>query len=113
MTNAASSRERGFVSNGMCIRLSYGEPNAIGNGIGYEFSPFEKRAATKKEDKLRTALLTIANRFMRNARASCKVRHRPNFYVRPRLMPLAVIRVYNAAGNVIATNERAGDFVES
>jgi len=35
MTNAAGSRERGFDSIGMCIRLSYGEPNAIGNGIDY------------------------------------------------------------------------------
>jgi hypothetical protein len=38
MTNAAGSRERGFDSIGMCspsIRLSYGEPNAIGNAIDY------------------------------------------------------------------------------
>ena len=38
MTNAAGSRERDFDSIGMCcpsIRLSYGEPNAIGNGIDY------------------------------------------------------------------------------
>ena len=38
MTNAAGSPERGFDSIGMCcpsIRLSYGEPNAIGNGIDY------------------------------------------------------------------------------
>jgi len=38
MTNAAGSRERGCDSIGMCcpsIRLSYGEPNAIGNGIDY------------------------------------------------------------------------------
>jgi len=35
MTNAAGSRERRFGSIRMCIRLSYGEPNAIGNGIDY------------------------------------------------------------------------------
>jgi hypothetical protein len=38
MTNAAGSPERGFDSIGMCcpsIRLSYGESNAIGNGIDY------------------------------------------------------------------------------
>jgi len=35
MTNAAGSRERGVDSIGMCIRLSYGKPNAIGNGIDY------------------------------------------------------------------------------
>ena len=45
MTNAAGSRERGFDSIGMCcpsIRLSYGDPNAIGNGIGY--AKFRSRA---------------------------------------------------------------------
>src|SRR5215469_2689850 len=38
ITNAAGSREPGFDSIGMCcpsIRLSDGEPNAIGNGIDY------------------------------------------------------------------------------
>ena len=71
MTNAAGSRERGFDSIGMCcpsIRLSYGESNAIGNGIDY-----------------------------------AKFRSRPY---------RAVIRVYDAAGNVIETQERAGEFRE-
>ncbi|HMF46712.1 MAG TPA: hypothetical protein VKE29_08565 [Candidatus Udaeobacter sp.] len=52
MTNAAGSRERGFDSIGMCIRLSYGEPNAIANGIDYAtFRSRSKNAVIRVYDE--------------------------------------------------------------
>ena len=51
-TNAAGSRERDFDSIGMCIRLSYGEPNAIGNGIDYaKFRSRSHRAVIRVYDE--------------------------------------------------------------
>ena len=68
MTNAAGSRERGFDSIGMCIRLSYGEPEC-----------------NRQRNRLRQVSQPL---------------HR------------AVIRVYDAADNVIETHEHKGDFKE-
>jgi len=63
MTNAAGSRERGFNSIRMCcpsIRLSYGEPNAAANVIGYaKFRSRSDKAVIRVYDEAGSVIETI------------------------------------------------------